>query len=186
MYDKLRGMETTSIKNQRSSLGHSHVLPPEMRTREGTLSVLHRLLQKACTRLRSYGLHASMIHLKVKFLHHPSWSVESAIPPTDNTLQLTHTLEMLWEHYPQKQLTPYATGITFSGLIEIEDLTLSLFDASPTPCTSKLDVILDKLNMRFGKNTVYFAGAHEAVDHAPMRIAFSHIPNLNTEGDRQP
>jgi len=185
MHDKLRGFEHSLIKNERGSLGHSHVMPPEMRSKEGTLAVLHRLLQKACARLRSYGLHASMIHLKVKFLNHPSWAIESAISPTDSTLQLTHTLETLWKRYPQNDLIPYATGLTFSGLVEVKDITHSLFGTSDSLSNSKLDGILDKLNMRFGKNTVYFAGAHEAVDRAPMRIAFNHIPNLNTEGDRQ-
>jgi DNA polymerase-4 len=43
---------------------------------------------------------------------------------------------------------------------------------------------LDKLNMRYGKNTVYFGGAHNAVSYAPMRIAFNHIPDVKTEGDQ--
>ena len=33
MYDKLRGLEPHYVKNARSSLGHSHVLPPEQRFR---------------------------------------------------------------------------------------------------------------------------------------------------------
>jgi DNA polymerase-4 len=40
---------------QRGSVSHSHVLPPELRTPEAAYSVLHRLLQKAAMRLRSYG-----------------------------------------------------------------------------------------------------------------------------------
>jgi DNA polymerase-4 len=68
MYDKLRGMEVQTRKRDRSSLGHSHVLPPEKRTINAALSVLHRLLQKACLRLRSYELLTSKIQLRVRFL----------------------------------------------------------------------------------------------------------------------
>ena len=34
-YDKLRGIEPYYVKNARSSLGHSHVLPPELRNMKG-------------------------------------------------------------------------------------------------------------------------------------------------------
>jgi DNA polymerase-4 len=47
MYDKLRGLEPYYVKNARSSLGHSHVMPPEKRNTAGVKVALHRLLQKA-------------------------------------------------------------------------------------------------------------------------------------------
>ena len=40
---------------------------------------------------------------------------------------------------------------------------------------------MDILNRKHGKNAVYFASAHEALDTAPMRIAFNRIPDLDTE-----
>ena len=40
---------------------------------------------------------------------------------------------------------------------------------------------VDYLNIHKGKNTVYFAGAHGAVDYTPMRIAFNRIPDPETE-----
>ena len=42
---------------------------------------------------------------------------------------------------------------------------------------------LDILNLKYGKNTVYFAGAHDALKDAPMRIAFNHIPDLVIEDE---
>src|SRR5450830_2003109 len=41
MYDKLRGLEPHYVKNARSSLGHSHVMPPEQRNFTGVKAVLH-------------------------------------------------------------------------------------------------------------------------------------------------
>jgi DNA polymerase-4 len=184
MYDKLRGMEVQTRKRDRSSLGHSHVLPPEKRTINAALSVLHRLLQKACLRLRSYELLASKIQLRVKFLDHPAWITESDCSPTDDTRHLTHALEQLWKQYPSEKSMPYAVGISFSCLLEPSGSMIDLFQATETRTQNRLSHVLDKLNMRYGKNTVYFGGAHDALSYAPMRIAFNHIPDMKTEGDK--
>ena len=53
-------------------------------------------------RLRSYNLVASIIQIKIKFIDRPSWVCDSACSPTDDTLQLTHALEQLWQRYPAR------------------------------------------------------------------------------------
>jgi DNA polymerase-4 len=182
-HDKLRGIEPPERRQDRSSLGHSHVLPPELRTHHAALSVLHRLLQKACLRLRSYGLLASAIQVRVKFLNRPVWVVDSQCAPTDNTLQLTQALELLWQQYPARKSIPYAVGVVLDGLVEPTGSIAALFQEERSVTQGRLNCVLDKLNMRYGKNTVYFGGAHNAVSYAPMRIAFNHIPDIKTEGD---
>jgi len=183
MYDKLRGLEPYYVKNARSSLGHSHVLPPEQRNEKGVKAVLHRLLQKASMRMRSYELLASRISVKVKFRNMPSWNMESAISPTDNTLRLIDALETFLQHYPQIRHEPYAVGVSFSGLVTAEEVARDLFQIEPLENEKKLNKAIDTLNLKFGKNTIYFGGAHEALKDAPMRIAFNHIPDLVVEGD---
>jgi DNA polymerase-4 len=183
MYDKLRGIEPYYVKNARSSLGHSHVLPPEQRNEAGVRAVLHRLLQKACMRMRSYDLLASKVSAKVKFRNMPSWNMESAISPTDNTLQLIDALEQFLQHYPNTKHEPYAVGISFSALVTAEEAARDLFQITPLENVKKLNKAIDTLNLKFGKNTIYFGGAHDALKDAPMRIAFNHIPDLVIEGD---
>lgn len=183
MYDKLRGLEPYYVKNARSSLGHSHVLPPAQRNETGAKAVLHRLLQKASMRMRSYDLLASRISVKIKFRNMPSWSMESAISPTDNTLRLIDALEAFLRHYPQTTHEPYAVGVSFSGLVTAEEVARDLFQIEPLENEKKLNKAIDTLNLKFGKNTIYFGGAHQALKDAPMRIAFNHIPDLVVEGD---
>lgn len=186
-YDKLRGLEPYYVKNARSSLGHSHVMPPEQRTEAGAKAVLHRLLQKACMRMRSYALLASHISVKVKFRDAPSWKMESAISATDNTLTLIHALETFWQYYPKTQpktqREPFAVGVAFSGLKTADEVARDLFQIEPLENEKKLNKAMDTLNLKYGKNTIYFAGAHAALKDAPMRIAFNHIPDLVVEGD---
>lgn len=180
MYEKLRGVELNRPVNDRKSLGHSHVLSPEMRNRDAALSVLHRLLQKACLRMRSYGLQTATVQVRVKILNHEGWCAEAKCAPTDDTLTLIHLLEQLWRRFPARGHEPYAVGISFSNLVSSDVYAEQLFQPEPS---SRLNGILDKLNLRYGKNTVYFGGAHNALSHAPMRIAFNHIPDLDTEND---
>lgn len=185
MYDKLRGLEPYYVKNARSSLGHSHVMPPEQRHEAGARAVLHRLLQKACMRMRSYDLLASRISVKVKFRNQPSWQMECAISATDNTLRLIEALEMFLQHYPQTKLEPYAVGVSFSGLVTADEVARDLFQIEPLENEKKLNRAIDQLNLKFGKNTIYFGGAHDALKDAPMRIAFNHIPDLVVESDEE-
>jgi DNA polymerase-4 len=183
MYDKLRGLEPYYVKNSRSSLGHSHVMPPEQRNEVGVRAVLHRLLQKACMRMRSYDLLTSRISVKVKFRNMPSWQKESALSPTDNTLRLIEALETFMQLYPKTNAEPYAVGVSFSGLVTADEVARDLFQVAPLESEKKLNQAIDTLNMKFGKNTIYFGGAHEALKDAPMRIAFNHIPDIDVESD---
>jgi DNA polymerase IV len=181
-YDRLRGVELLEINNARSSLNQSHVLAPELRSPKAALAVLHRLLQKACLRLRSYQLYTSNISITVRHLDGPGWIIDSKCSPTDDTLILTNALEQLWENYPVHK-NPYKVGLSLMGLRKGTERTLDLFQPEARIPERALSATLDKLNMRFGKNTVYFGGAHNALNNAPMRIAFNHIPDLNVEGD---
>ncbi len=183
MYDKLRGLEPYYVKNSRSSLGHSHVMPPEQRNEAGVRAVLHRLLQKACMRMRSYDLLTSRISVKVKFRNMPGWQMESAVSPTDNTLRLIEALESFMRHFPKTTNEPYAAGVSFSGLVTADEVARDLFQIAPLENEKKLNQAIDTLNLKFGKNTIYFGGAHDALKDAPMRIAFNHIPDMVIEGD---
>jgi DNA polymerase-4 len=42
---------------------------------------------------------------------------------------------------------------------------------------------MDKINEAVGPNSVYFASMHDAREQAPMRIAFTHIPDITAESE---
>ncbi len=189
-YDKLRGIEPFYVKNTRSSLGHSHVLPPEQRTISGAKAVLHRLLQKAAMRMRSYDLLTSHISIKIKLRHRKTkeparFYNESAITSTDNSLKLTESLETLLHEFTtiDANFDPIAVGVNFGALSNANEYIDDLFAEKPSANEKKLNKALDILNLKYGKNTVYFAGAHDALASAPMRIAFNHVPDLVVEND---
>lgn len=181
MHARLRGAWMTDLPTERSSVGHSHVLPPALRSTRAAYSVLHRLLQKAAMRLRSYGLTAGTLHAHVRRLDGTSWENHFRLGSTQDTLRLLDALKALWASYPAMAAAPLKVGVTLTDLLEQSNQSRLLFGSAET--RSQLNATVDRLNMRYGKNTVYFGGAHQALEATPMRIAFNHIPDPAVEGD---
>ncbi|HVS27408.1 MAG TPA: DNA-directed DNA polymerase [Burkholderiales bacterium] len=181
MYAKLRGEEVFVPPSRRGSVGHSHVLPPKLRSHEKAYSVLNRLLQKAAMRLRSYNCIAGGMHVRVKHIDGSDWENERRHDPTQDTLQLLKVLETLWKDYRKTQVAPLAVSLTLFNLDEQAHQSRSLFDTGNN--RDKLNAVIDSLNLRYGKSALYFGGAHLALKSAPMRIAFNHIPDPVIEGN---
>jgi len=181
VYARLRGEDVRTAPSERSSVGHSHVLPPHLRSREAAHSVLHRLLQKAAMRLRDYRLIAGALYLSVKHVNGARWENHAAFDPTSDTVQLLSALTRSWHAYPANAVKPLAVGVTLHDLSDQASQSGALFDR--VDARDKLNAAIDALNLRYGKNTLYFGGAHLALKAAPMRIAFNHIPDVHIEGD---
>lgn len=181
MWRALRGEAVYRPPTERSSLGHSHVLPPAQRNVEDAYAVLCRMLHKAAMRLRKAGLLAGAMHIFVKFVGGGGVGEDARFLETDDTFELNHVLTMLWERLGCLRGVPLAVGVTFGGLIETTNAPRRLFE--PPRGRRELNRLVDQLNVRYGKDAVYFASTHSARDSAPMRIAFTRIPDLETEGD---
>ena len=182
VFARLRGEELPGPVTQRSSVSHSHVLPPELRTPEAAYSVLHRLLQKAAMRLRSYGCIAGSLQVKVKFHDYEDWERQARFDSTSDTLVLLDALDRLCRDFAgQRVPRPQAVAIVLSRLAEAGQRVRSLFDEHRSH--DQLNAVIDSVNLRYGRNALYFGGAHGALQAAPMRIAFNHIPDLRTEED---
>ncbi len=181
MYEKLRGELAYAPPTRRATVGHSHVLSPELRSGEAAFSVLHKLLQKAAMRLRSYGLVAGALEIKLKYTKGGSWEDKISFDPTSDTLEFLQALERLWEKKPKIKGAPLMVGVTLFKLSEEKSCSLSLFKNDRS--RNRLNIVIDKLNLRYGKNTVYFGGAQSGLRAAPMRIAFNHIPDIKIESD---
>ncbi|MGB8855144.1 MAG: DNA-directed DNA polymerase [Burkholderiales bacterium] len=185
MYQKLRGEIVYAPPTQKASIGHSHVLSPDMRSEATAFSVLNKMLQKAAMRLRAYSYTTACMRASIKYTNGQRWEDAANFDATDDTLHLIGALDALWQRRKTIRATPLAVGITFTGLNEKKFQSASLF--AELKSHDALNAALDKLNLRYGSNTVYFGGSHLALQQgsAPMRIAFNHIPNLEVESDGQ-
>jgi DNA polymerase IV len=185
MYQKLRGEVVFTPPTQKASVGHSHVLSPDMRSELTAFSVLNKMLQKAAMRLRAYSYTTGCMHAVIKYTNGQRWEDTANFDATDDTLHLINALDALWQRRKKMRGTPLAVGITFTELNEKKYQSASLFDELKSH--DALNAAVDKLNLRYGSNTVYYGGSHLALQQgsAPMRIAFNHVPDLIVEGDGQ-
>ena len=80
-----------------------------------------------------------------------------------------------------QSLAPKQVGIILHQLLASALHTGDLFEGQKEETRSRLLGAVDTLNQTFGKNSVYFGGAHGATGYAPMRIAFTRIPDPEIE-----
>ena len=183
-YQKLRGVEVAELASEMGSISHSHVLPPALRDRDNALAVLNRLTQKAAMRLRKACHTTGHVAIKVKHLNAPTWECATRLQPTQDTLDLVHTITDLWQKYPQRKsgrsATPLQVAVVLGDLQPDTAQNFSLFGEDPGK--KNLNAAIDALSTRYGKRAAYFGGAHRALDHGRLAIAFNHIPDVETEG----
>jgi len=182
-HDWLHGGLQEREATKTSTIGHSQVLPPEKRNATEALAVLHRLLQKAAMRLRHDGFYAGGLRLSIRYRDDTDWSADLRFNETQDTLHFTHALNTLWSRRPSAHTakTLLSVGIILDRLLPSAQHTGDLFTAAQEKTRDKLLTAVDALNQTFGKNSVYFGGAHGATGYAPMRIAFTRIPNPKLE-----
>jgi DNA polymerase-4 len=181
MFDQLRGIAVNRPPTHKTVISHSNVLSPEFRTDEGAHSVLHRLIQKAATRLRNAGYVCGAVSIIVKFIDGRKWRYETSISHTQDTLEFIRIFEEMWRTFPLNTGKPIYVSAGLFKLMYEDQNTEALFGDYDK--SKSLNSAVDLLNRKFGYGSAYFAGSHTAKDSAPTRIAFSQIPDLETEND---
>lgn len=194
---QIRGHEVPDQETTRKSIGHSHVLPPDKRTPDPALTVLHKLTQKAGQRLRSHGMLARSFYLSLVYLRGGHWGEELRIEATDDALSLARAASQLWRMRPHHAESMLKISMVLGHLTHAGNHTPSLFsqmvqenmeDCAEPPAADPLKqqavtAAMDKIVGKFGRQSVYLGGAHGAMEAAPMRISFGHIPDLDIESD---
>ena len=171
MWHLLRGEELPQRASQQKSLSHSHVLPPDLRHEPGAARVIKKLTVKAAARLRKEGFFASGMQVFVRFLGRDAWKAHCGLMETQDTAVFLDALRALWQNLPEGP--PYAVGMALTGLVSEPFHAESLFEDRRR---TELMKTLDRLNEKFGNETVHYGATHESAGLAPLRIAFTRIP----------
>ncbi|WP_018969211.1 DNA polymerase Y family protein [Rubritalea marina] len=176
----LHGVVLPEQKSQRSSIGHSHVLPPENRAPDKALAVVHKLTQKASIRLRKEGYLSGCIHLHLKYLQFGSWGAEIRFEHSNDSLHFAHCVRNLWKKRPQHQAQLLHVSVTLTQLLEQSNYTPSLF-SQQNPARQNINKALDSIRAKHGAQSIFLGSEQEGRSAAPMRISFTHIPDPESE-----
>jgi len=176
----LHGIDMPEQVTHRHSMGHAHVMPPEFRTDPGAHAIMTRLLHKAAYRLRYHGYFAHHLHASVRYNSGVRWGDDIALPSCQDTQTILEHFQRIWlcrpthlcdnpEHAPKK------VSVTLAKLTPCDATPALLFPGAQR--RQDLSHTIDRLNLRFGKETVYFAGMHKCRHKMDEKIAFGRIPD---------
>jgi DNA polymerase-4 len=171
---RLRGEDLPDPPTRRSSVGHSHVLPPQSRNETGAWTITAALLQKAAIRLRSVNCWTSSLSLSVSYIGQPGWSEACRLRPCQDTLTLLRALRDIWQRKPPGKLLK--VGVVLGDLHESHNTTLPLFEEDRR--LRDLATTMDDVQARFGLRAISFGSLFAAPSEIPTRIAFTRVPEV--------
>ncbi|MEM1303382.1 MAG: DNA polymerase [Planctomycetota bacterium] len=189
-WHKLRGDDVAEKETRRQTIGHSHVLPPDLRTDDGAFAVLVRLLHKAAARLRKENFSARQMEVSIRYtrdrygggtVHErpPDWSAKLPLGPTcRDTPTMLKAMHAAWRRRPAGGV-PLQAGVTLMRIEPVVGVTAPLFEEDRRALRAAQT--MDAVNLKVGPNALYFASMHDTRESAPMRIAFTRIPDLDSE-----
>ncbi len=174
----LRGYDLPEPKTQRCTVGHSHVLAPKYRNPDGARAVMVRLIHKAARRLRNMDYWAQEMWLNVKMEDRTRWVRRAGFHLCQDTQTFLEEFAKLWPTCPAHHM-PKHVSMTLTKLVPPTSASPPLFEADQTRL--RLAQTMDRIERRFGNQSVYFGSMAEALDSAPMRISFARIPDVELE-----
>jgi DNA polymerase-4 len=186
MWALLRGIDLPEEETERRSVGHSHVLPPELRAPDKARDVARRLTLKAATRMRRYGCHATGFHFSARLENGMRLKQDQQCWRARDSETFLKLLDHAWARMigasgraPVKKL-----GVVLHGLIPDARVAPDLFE---TPAASpgrrrgaeRLWRALDALNQTYGRDTVSFGlMPAQGRSFSGTKIAFTRIPEM--------
>lgn len=177
-FHELRGEDIITPPTQRRTVGHSHILPPALRHDEAAKAVLINLIHKAAVRLRHLGYWAAMMGVRVEHTGGEAvedWEAKGALGHCQDTQTMIEIFNRLWKSKTPGK--PFAVSMVLYKLTPEAGATLPLFPADRL--RGQLARVMDSINTRFGKNTIYFSELHGVKAAAPTRISFTQIPDFD-------
>ena len=202
----LHGIDPPDIITKRGSISHSHVLAPELRPPAMAHQVARRLVAKAAARMRQTGYRTAGLSVSTRSETRQSWGNDCCFTATDNTFALLRSLDQLWSERPGtiSQDPIKKVGIVLCRLTPTSDDMPDLFghiqevqtdavrdadkqgnnagqtqkpdNAKATKREHALSLALDRINQRFGKDSILVGPSAKLPDFVGAKIAFNRIP----------
>ena len=173
-YELLHGADLQFPSSEHTkSIGHQHVLEPELRTIDGARQFAQHLLAKAAERLRHQGYFCCRLGLSLSAAEdwEKFWD-ESGFHETQDTDFLLARLTQLWQKVPR--MNPIKVGIVLLGLVPAAHHQPDLF--ADNSRRQKLSPLIDKINRRYGRGAIAFGKPSDQIKQFTGHAAFQRVP----------
>jgi len=184
---QLRGIEMPDEETSRRSVGHSHVMAPELRDPAKAIFVARRLTLKAASRLRRMAYYAGALSLSMRIENGPRLEGGLRCYRAQDSMSFLTLLNRLWlELVPKTRGTKIKKlSITLHELVPADALQPELFDIlsgleiRQREKAEKLCHALDRINHRFGRDTMLIGMLpSQGRSFSGTKIAFTRIPDM--------
>lgn len=191
MWYLLRGYDLPEPETQRRTVGHSHVLAPDLRPPRQAVTVARRLTLKAVSRMRRLGYLASRFVLSARFEDGRRVAQELRCRPSQDSLTFLLLMQQAWENcvlrHDNGALLVKKLSVTLYGLSPAGHGQLDLFDDNPIDELAasaqntrnlRISLAMDRLNQKYGRDTVLIGMLPSAgKGFSGTKIAFTRIPD---------
>lgn len=187
MWRLLRGADLAEEETTRRTIGHSHVMAPDLREPVKAKYVARRLTLKAASRLRRMGYYASAFSLSARIEHGPRLKSAMRCYRAQDSMTFLHLLDKLWDGLMGEAhgARIKKVSVTLHELAPASGLQPELFEAMPDMDMCKrakaenLSFAMDRINHRFGRDSVLLGMLpSQGRSFSGTRIAFTRIPDM--------
>jgi DNA polymerase-4 len=184
----LRGIELPEETTARRSVGHSHVMAPELRDPIKAKDVARRLTLKAASRLRRMEYYAEAMSFSARLENDMRVHAEERFYRAQDNKTFLDLLNRLWTQALKQNrgVRIKKVSVTLSDLVAASDLQADLFanlpdvDLAARGKSEKLSRAMDKINHRFGRDTVLIGMTpSQGQSFSGSKIAFTRIPDVD-------
>jgi DNA polymerase IV len=182
----VRGMELPDDTTTRRSIGHSHVMAPELRDPVKAKDVARRLTLKAVSRLRRMEYYAGAMSFSARLENDTRVHAEERFYRAQDNKTLLDLFDKLWTQALRRSrgVRIRKVSVTLSDLVAATDLQPDLFanlpdaDLAARSKSERLSRAMDTINHRFGRDSILVGMTpSQGQSFSGTKIAFTRIPD---------
>lgn len=154
-------------KESYASVSKTKTFTPPNSQKSFILSQLSKNLENACIKIRRYNLFAKRVSFYIKTNEFKYFGTGFTLTePLSTPQDIMKVIRELFEKIYKPNILYRASGVTLSGLVEKEAITLDLFgNQAKVESINKIYEVVDHIDRKFGKHTVFLGSSMEALNN---------------------
>ncbi len=187
MWYLLRGVDLPEQETTKSTIGHSHVMSPELRAPAKAKFVARRLTLKVASRLRRIGYYADTFCVSARLEEGGRLDYSEQCYRAQDSMTFLHMLDRGWDAIVReaKGRRIKKTSVSLFGLVAAEALQPELFGGlseeglKTRAKAERMSAALDKINHRYGRDSVLVGMLpSQGKTFSGTKVAFTRIPDV--------